>query len=106
MSKLQTAKTIKTQIDSLDPRALFSYGAKDYIGSEPTDKHNGFLMFSVGGTRLYKQRVRVKITLEYNDTYTVEVYRVRGVNVTDLFKMTDVYCDMLVDVLDTALEGK
>jgi hypothetical protein len=41
---------------------------------------------------------KVKITLEPSDTYTVEFYRIRGVDFTLISKHEDVYNDMLQEL--------
>ena len=51
----------------------------------------------------------VKITLDPSNTYTVEFVRIRGMKITPIEKLTDIYCDSLREVftratgLDTSL---
>ena len=103
---LEVAKTIKSQIIAADPLALMSYGARNFCGADMNKENYGWLSFTISNTRVYAQPVTVKISLQFNDTYTVEVFRTRVGKVKLLNKKEDVYFNELVEVLDAFLEGK
>lgn len=42
----------------------------------------------------------VRITLDANDTYTVEFMKIRNLTVTIVYKTTDIYCDQLAEVFE------
>lgn len=63
-------------------------GAKNFVGSDD------YLMFSIG--RGAKNSInKVKITLDSNDTYTVEFAKMRGINYTVVKTVSGIYFDQL-----------
>lgn len=88
-TNLQVAETIRQQLGGA--RFAVMTGAKNFVAGE------NMLLFSVGrGAKAGINKVRV--TLDPSDTYTVEFFRIRGVNVKTIAKHSDIYCDQLQDV--------
>jgi hypothetical protein len=83
MSNLQTATTILSQLGGR--RFIAMTGAKNFVGDAST------LMFSVPAGKVNK----VRVTLDASDTYTVEFYKVRGVDVAKRASHSGVYFDQL-----------
>jgi hypothetical protein len=95
------ATIIRDQIRALDPRAMMAWGTKKLI-SNPKDKL-GSLILSVGGCPKVKQRAFIRIALDFNDTYIIEAYRIRGVDKKVIAYHEGIYCDQLVEVIDEIL---
>ena len=72
---------------------FFSWGVKNF-----TNLASKGLIFKVNGNH---HKGYVLITLGWNDTYNVYIMSTHG-NITDEYK--EVYCDMLVDVIDSRIE--
>lgn len=97
MTTTQTDMTIATEIKRQlgDARFAMMTGAHTFVGGER------FLLFAL--KRGAKDGInKVRITLDPSDTYTVEFFRIRGVNVTTVSKVSDVYCDQLQAVFTRA----
>lgn len=92
------AHTILEQIKALDNMALWAWGANQFVAME-----NG-VQFKIR-TPKYKRGVMVRITLNWMDTYDIKVIRVTKGKEKVLETAEDIYCDMLVDVLDRLIEG-
>lgn len=92
MSK-QIARTILDQIKTLDFFALGAWGANGYLALE-----NG-VVFKCSGSKI-KRGGKVRITLNGNDLYDIELFRIRGAKVTTLGTAKDIFCDDLVNQLD------
>lgn len=96
---MEIAKTIIAQIKYADKWALMAYGSTNYMALPETKDYQGGLQFKVNGL-IHKGIVRIQ--LKWIDTYTITFLDRKG----DVKKeVEDVYCDMLVDVLDY-IEGK
>lgn len=80
------ARTILSQLGG--NKFLVMTGAKSLTVHE-----NGLSMRIPSKTANY-----LKITLEPNDTYTMEFKKIWGMKVKDVNKHTDVYCDMLQSI--------
>ena len=115
MSDLTVANTIKFQINTLDPMAFFAWGTKDLVGYPASDTDLGALGFSVRNCPNIKGVGHVKITLNFDDTYTVKVYKLKNYTKklreavlngeeVDLETIIDqgsyVYADQLVKLID------
>jgi hypothetical protein len=96
---MEIAKTILEQIKFGDKWALMAYGACNYVALPETKEFQGGLQFQVNGL---KHKGIVRIQLKWIDTYTISFYNKKGDIVNEV---EDVYCDILVDVLDY-IEGK
>lgn len=96
---MQIAKTIISQIKYTDKWALMAYGSTNYVALPESKEFQGGLQFKVNG---YKHKGIVRIQLKWIDTYTITFVSKKGEIIK---KVEDVYCDMLVDVLDY-IEGK
>jgi hypothetical protein len=84
------AQTIARQIGT---KALFMIGAKRLL-----DAGNG-LAFKVG--RNAKGVNYIKIILETSDTYTMQAYSARGIDLKLKKELTGVYCDQLNTGIET-----
>ena len=89
---LTVAKTILEQIKTIDPRALWAWGAKDYVGSDDS------IQFKVGGATRWKGTVIVK--LNGSDFYDVRFIRLRGTKFLEDVTKNDIYAEDLVNTLD------
>ncbi|MCM3405495.1 hypothetical protein [Cytobacillus oceanisediminis] len=96
---MSVAKTILRQIQAQDPHALMAWGANRFIGTK-----NG-VSFHIR-TPKYKKGVHVKITLNDYDTYDIEVIRISGVTREVIDTQNGVFCDMLIDSLDSLIDEK
>ncbi|MED3563795.1 hypothetical protein [Bacillus xiapuensis] len=91
------AQTIIYQIIEQDLNALPAWGVNEVV-----DLHNG-VQFDIR-TPLYPEGVKVKIILNWMDTYDIEVIKVTGTKAETLKTANDVYFDMLIEVLDKLIE--
>jgi hypothetical protein len=102
MADLTVAKTILAQIRALDPMALGAWGFRDAMGDANS------VTFRVNGAR--SGHAYVKVTLEPDDTYTVDVFRIRRVKLDirriEIGLKEGVYDDMLVSIIDNLVEGR
>jgi len=105
---MNVPETIIEQLNSMDPRALWAWGAKDLVGTSTPSKQDcfGYLMFKTSNCPKVVNGTRIKITLEFNDTYTVKCFTVRKIRGKADYKETiiaeekDVYFDQLIPVID------
>lgn len=106
---LRVAKTIKEQLMGMDYWALGAWGARAYKGMERSEENLGFLEFKVFNCPKVPNGTSVRITLEFNDTYTVKTYTVRKVKNKFEWKENvisereDVYFDELVSHIDNVV---
>ncbi|MFE8703952.1 hypothetical protein ACFYKX_25600 [Cytobacillus sp. FJAT-54145] len=91
------ANIILNQIRITDRWALLAWGAKNYLSMEKG------VIFSIS-TPLYKSGVKVEITLSPLDTYNITVFRETDGQRQVLETLSDVYCDTLVEALDSLIE--
>ena len=96
---MEIAKTILEQIQYADRSALMAWGAQNFAAISESKEFQGGLQFHVNG---FHFKGIVKIQLKWIDTYTITFINKRSGIVKEV---EDVYCDMLVDVLDY-IEGK
>lgn len=96
---MEIAKTIIEQIKYGDKWALMAYGSKNFIALPESKEFQGGLQFQCSGT---EHKGLVRIQLKWIDTYTISFVNKNGEVVK---KVEDVYCDILVDILDY-IEGK
>jgi hypothetical protein len=96
---MEIARTIIEQIKYADKWALMAYGSRNFIALPESKDYQGGLQFQVNG---FHHKGFVKIQLKWIDTYTITFISKKGEIVKEV---EDVYCDMLVDVLDF-IEGK
>ena len=90
---LTIAKTILDQIKTIDPRALWAWGSKQYVGNENS------VSFKVGGMTRWKGTVQ--ITLNGRDLYDVRFFKLgRKLNVKEDVTVDDVFAEDLVNVID------
>jgi hypothetical protein len=86
----QVARIILKQ---LGPVTLAMLGARDLVASD------NWLQFGIQGSP--KKITKVRITLAPDDTYTVEFYRGRGVNIEQAAAYESVYVDSLHDLIES-----
>jgi hypothetical protein len=96
---MEIARTIIEQIKYADKWALMAYGSINFIALPESKEYQGGLQFQCSG--LYHKGT-VRIQLKWIDTYTITFMNKTGEVIKEV---EDVYCDMLVDVLDW-IEGK
>jgi len=94
---MSVAQTILTQIQTIDPRALWAWGSKEHMRTS-TDG----IMFKTSG--MVKWKGKVQIELNGADLYDVTFLRIRKVKgqytcITDK-KVTDVFVGDLVNTID------
>jgi hypothetical protein len=84
---------IISQILSLDNLALSAYGSKNFYSIDESSEYQGGLGFSVNGLH---HKGEVKILLKW-----IDVYEIQFLKRSEIIKQyDDVYCDMLVEILD------
>lgn len=89
-NELEVANTIAAQIGG---RAFFMMGTRYKTGDDKS------LMFDIRGSR---KANKIKITLDFvTDTYTVEFFKVRGLNVSNVKTVSFVYADSLKTVIES-----
>lgn len=91
---MTVAQIILQQIKSIDPRATWAWGAKDFVNM------GAGLKFKTSGLVKWKGYVYVKYDAG-NDVYDVDFYRIRGTKIIVDKTVAGVYCDMLVDIIDS-----
>lgn len=91
-----TAQIILSQIETIDPRATWAWGAKEFV-----NMGNG-LKFKTTGMVKYKGYVFIKYN-EGTDLYDIEFFRIRNLEVKTDKQYTDVYAEDLVDVIDSVV---
>lgn len=95
-AQLEVANEIKRQIGR---SALFMIGAKNFIGLTGENHRLGGLTFKIG--RNAKKVTHITIHLDYNDTYTIQFFRVWGSKISQLGDFDGVYCDMLHSLIES-----
>ncbi len=109
---LQVANTIIQQINAICPTAFMCYGASRFLGSDNLEdsrfyrKENclGYMQFTAQNNPKYPQHVQVKIVLDWSDTYIISVWKRDRFGKIEVYEeRKEVYCDMLVSVLDDIL---
>ena len=90
---MNAAQAILSQIKSLDPKALFAWGAKDLVN---TGKG---LQFKSSGMTRWKGQVNI-VYNEGTDLYDIEFFRIRKFEMKVDSKVTDVFVEDLVRVID------
>lgn len=90
---MSVAQIILSQIKTLDPRALWAWGAKDLV-----NMGNG-LKFKTSGMTPWKGHVYVKYN-EGTDLYEIQFYRLRKAEIKMDKVVEDVYAEDLVEVID------
>ena len=91
---MSIATTILNQIKAIDPRAIWAWGAKDFVATK-----NGLLFKSSGMVR-WKGYVHVTLD-EAQDLYNIEFYKMRGVKRTVAASVEGVFADQLVELIDS-----
>jgi hypothetical protein len=101
MTNQEIAKTIISQIQFADSRALWAWGAKNFV-----TQTNG-VKFQVNGLKF---KGHVVITLTPADTYTIELGKLnlranaKNFGWNSVAKIEDIYCDNLMETIDAAIE--
>ena len=90
---MNVAQTILSQIKTLDPMALFAWGAKGLANTG-----NG-LQFKTTGMTPFKGFVRITLD-EGKDLYVIEFLKVTKKEVKVVKSVEDVYAEDLVSVID------
>ena len=90
---MNTAQVILSQIKSLDPKALFAWGAKELVNT------GSGLKFKSSGMTRWKGQVNI-VYNEGTDLYDIEFFRIRKYEIRMDAKVTDVFVEDLVSVID------
>ncbi len=93
------ANEIIRQINVIDRMALMAWGARRFQALPESKEFQGGIRFIVNGK---KHKALVAVELRWVDDYTVSFLNMKGEVV---HKCEQVYCDMLVDIIDW-VEGK
>lgn len=95
---MNTAQKILDQIKALDSTLLVSIGAKGFLSAKADGTNKGYLQFKVSNCYNVSNGTNIRITLEYNDTYTVKAFTVRKVGLEDniIAEIKDICSDNLV----------
>jgi hypothetical protein len=90
-----TDMTIANEIGrQIGPLAFAMMGTRTKVGGDRS------LMFDIKGSRQWN---KIRITLDYNDTYMVEFFKLGRAPMFDLKDsrtVEGVYCDMLFDIIE------
>jgi hypothetical protein len=90
---MEIAKTILSQIKTLDRMAMFAWGAKDLVGGD------NYLAFKTSG--MVRWKGYVKVEYDYGaDLYSIEFYRIRKMEIKVDNRVEGVYADMLTEIID------
>lgn len=89
---MNVAKTILSQIKTLDSMALWAWGAKDLVAMEDG------LMFKSSG--MVKNKGKVVVKLNGKDLYDVTFGKIRKFEYKELARIEDVFVEDLVATID------
>ncbi len=99
---MEIAKTILEQIKCTDRWALGAWGANNYVGGK-VDGENEGVKFKVSSTKT-KRGTWVMITLDEGaDLYNIKMYRILKTDVKYDYELEGIYCDQLVEILDSVI---
>ncbi len=90
---MNTAQIILTQIKTLDPMAMFAWGAKDLVNM------GDGLKFKTSGMTPYKGQVYIKYN-EGRDLYEIQFFRIRNAELKMDKIVEDVYAEDMVGIID------
>ena len=90
------AQTILSQIKTIDPRATWAWGAKEFVNM------GDGLKFKTSGMVKWKGYVYIKYN-EGTDLYDIEFFRIRNCEIKCDKGMTDIYAEDLVSVIDSVV---
>jgi len=91
-TELTVAQTILSQLGGAGTLAMMC-GCKQFLGDENS------VQFKVGTNG--KKVTVCRIVIDPSDTYTVEFYAGRGINLRKVYECSDVYADMLREIFET-----
>lgn len=90
------AKTILSQIKTIDPMATFAWGAKDFVNM------GDGLKFKTSGMVKWKGYVYVKYNHD-TDLYDIQFYRLRNCEIKTDKNMIGIYAEDLVNIIDSVV---
>lgn len=90
---MTVAQTILSQIKTIDPRATWAWGAKEFV-----DMRDG-LKFKTSGMVKWKGYVYVRYN-DATDLYDIEFFRIRNFEVKNDKQVRDVFAEDLVRIID------
>lgn len=94
---MSIAKTILSQIKTIDPRAMWAWGAKDLV-----DFGNG-LQFRTGGMAKHKGLVQVKYD-GGSDLYNIDFLKIKKGLPTVVKSVEGVFAEDLVNTIDLTVQ--
>ena len=87
------ARTILSQIKTIDPMAMFAWGAKEMV-----DMGDG-LKFKTSGMVKWKGYVYIKYN-QGTDLYDIDFFRIRNAEIKMVKQVTGVFVEDLVNIID------
>lgn len=102
MADMTIATTILEQLGG-GGRLKAMCGASGFtaVGNGDGKIQGGVYFRLPGGGGFCKDGINfVQINLTWSDVYTVTFSRIRGSKITEVAKLEDVYCDMLMDIFE------
>lgn len=90
------AKTILSQIKTIDPMATFAWGAKEFINM------GDGLKFKTSGMVKWKGYVYIRYN-KGTDLYDIDFFRIRNVEIKTDKIIRDVFAEDLVNVIDSVV---
>ncbi len=90
---MNTAQIILSQIKTIDPMAMFAWGAKDLVNM------GDGLKFKTSGMTPYKGQVYIKYN-EGRDLYEIQFFRIRNAELKMDKIVEDVYAEDMVGIID------
>lgn len=90
------AQTILSQIKTIDPRATWAWGAKEFVNM------GDGLKFKTSGMVKWKGYVYIKYN-EGTDLYDIEFFRIRNCKVHGDREYRDVFAEDLVRIIDVVV---
>lgn len=99
---VEIANEIRKQLEVLGGMAIWAWGANNWGAIDGKDKNHGGLVFKVNGL---KHKGYIQIDLDFNDTYSVELFKIRKHERKTVAQFSEIYFDQLVPLLDPLVEG-
>ena len=102
VANMSVAQTIYDQLKATSKIKMWSWGSHEFVGEQKSNRE-GYLKFKVNGNHF---KGLVKITLELNDTYTIDFLQFdKTTNAMKIVKHIPMqYFDEMGDVIDNYVE--
>lgn len=94
----EVAHTILRQLGGLGKlRAMIGIHSVVALGESDQEDRGGVQFGFKGSHKVNKCR----IILDHSDTYTFELWKITKKSWTKVYELTDIYCDMLIDLFES-----